>query len=587
MRTKGLIFLVWLVGMIHAQAGDHVTELWRTSLGSEASPFIEGSGPEYRLQNATLDSQDKLILVGAIGQLSPRGFIAKYSSSGSQLWEFQDTAAHAEPQLLKTDAAGNIFITSGSVVDDPYTITLLKRSPEGTVLWSKEIACMSSSSLNPAHSLHVQADGTSYVRSSFVQETGPEEYDSLMAVTKFSPAGDTLWTTSLPGTKLLTGPDRPERLMHVDDAGNVLVAAISQDGGATNAFALKLDAAGNLLWRTTFPAGSVTSILPGPQSICVGLDGGWARLSPDGTLLNKNMNLVMLRVLDASANGQFLLESFYNKQHFLMDSDGTLAWTADTFANQLSYPIKDGAQGWLMVAHMDHNAGPAEYALISLRSDGNQRWRQELTPFPHQYRTSLSGTELGYWLFRASDQTLRLVCKQGSGYFSTYGIGMVAYRVEESNAGPKIISTPPLAVDWDGTTDLSLHYTVTGDGPLSYGSDFTIPQSESTITISKDTYPGTQWFYRWDITDANGRRAATRNTLVRFNQLFLYPQVSPGDGSLSLNVWADFNSRFRLEYSTNMVNWLPWSKPEHANGTQIDVPKNSATNYFFRAIKVE
>lgn len=583
MRTKGVIFLIWLASMIYAQADDHVTELWRTNFG-------DYDGMRYHLNDAVLDANDNMVIAAdeTQGFVNPHGYLCKFSSTGEKLWEYSGQSEQLTGiACVKVDDGGNVYFTGLTNYAGEF-LTFGKLSAQGTLLWRKEVNSTLNNGLS--HALHVQPDGTSYILSWLVLGNEEEDFETTMSVSKYSSGGDVLWTAELPGRHLASGPTDMKKLMHVDASGNVLVTAASLDEGGSSVFVLKLDSAGNLLWRTTFPAISVTSVLPGPQGICVGLYEGFALLGPDGTLLKKSLaHYGVLQVRDALDNGQFLLESLFIKQYVLLNPDGTLGWTADTQAWQLANPLKDGNNGWLTTAYINHNGAPSEYSLIALRLDGNQRWRQPVMRFYQQnYQAYSSDFKSGDRLFRASDGTLRLVCRQvyslSPREAEAYGIGLVAYRLEESDVGPQIVSTPPSVVDWNGSEDLNLAYTVTGDGALSYGTGFSIPQSQSTITISQAQYPEARGLYRWDVTDANGRRAATRNVQVRINQVRLYPDLA----GQKLNVLSDYFTRVRVEYSTNLVDWLPWHRqPEGIGGSQIDVPIGSSTNYFYRALKIE
>jgi hypothetical protein len=581
MRTKGFIFLVWLVGMIHAQAGDHVTELWRTSLGIE-------NQTRYDLTDAVLDSGDNVVVGGTEMEniATAYGYIAKFNPAGEKLWNYSGLGDQFTAiESLKVDGSGNIYFIARTNYTGRW-VTYGKLSPAGTPLWHQEVNCMVAFSPGVHHSLQVQADGTSHLLTWLVLGESEDDLETTMAVTKFSAAGEVLWTKDLPGRHLVGGPTDMGEYMKVDAAGNVLVTGTTIEGEDYRVFVLKLDADGNQLWRTVFPATAVTSVAAGPTGICVGLYEGFAILGTDGALVKKSLaHYAVIQTRDALANGQFLLQGLHDKRYILLNADGSIEWTAETQAIKLSNPIRDGNDGWFMAAHINHNGPPNEYSLIALRPDGNQRWRQPLIPFPGQdYQAFNSEYHAGYWLLRASDGSLRLVCRQSAYLSETYGIGIASYRLEESESGPQITSTPPAVVDWDGTEDLVLNYTATGEGPLTYRTIYRIPTGDPTITISKNDYPGASDLYYWDVTDANGRRAATRNTLVRLNQVRL--DFDPPRHKVT--AWGGYFTRVRMEYSTNLVNWQTWHyNPEGVGAAQIDLPIGTSTNYFFRAIKVE
>ncbi len=590
MRTKGFIFLVWLVGMLHTQAGDHVTELWRTTLGTSG-------GTQYQANHAALDASDNLIVAGLVTTniVNPGDrdvFLAKYNAGGSKLWEYRDRKRHSlGAELVKTDASGNLYVTLPDVPGDNFHLAYLKLSPSGTLIWRKVLSCMAGYSGFPHHALHVQSDGSSILLSWLVQEITPNQFTQTMAVTKFTPDGNVFWKTTLPGTRLVFGPGGLERNMHVDTAGNVFVTAVSIDGANRDeytAFVLKLNPSGNQLWRTTFAHNSLTSILSGSAGVCVAGLGGWASLNNVGSVVHKNFNHGQhLQVLDVQTDGKFLVGHSLGERHFLVQPDGTSVWSADTLAYRTSNPVKDSAGGWLMAAHINHNTS-VEYSLVSLRTDGNQRWRQPLVPFANQYYGPMDNDTFGgeHWLLRASNGSLRLICKQRPMLGDFYGIGIVSYRLETSTSGPAIVSTPSSVVNWDGANDLTLSFTVTGDGPLSYSVFSGVPQSESTITLPKENYPQARGFYRWDVTDVNGRRAATRNVLVQANQIRLFPEAGTGGSLRKTHIIADIFTRFRVEYSHDLIDWLPFEDRDQNTSLTIEVPADPAKNYFYRAFKI-
>ena len=228
--------------------------------------------------------------------------ITKTDSAGNVLWTISTKNAAAQPARMATDPLGNLFvigmywdsfctlgtITLANTTMRPwYEIFMAKISPDGNVLWARNIEPVDSTYntfyLTEAVSLGVDGGGNAYV-------TGPFNYPTItigattltdidtsgqtsdIFIAKYDPNGNPIWARQF-GTD---STDNPIDLVvtkrgDVYITGNYINDSIVIGGtkiygndtitGGLNNFLAKFDSSGNFVWAKTVDWRMETSLM--------------------------------------------------------------------------------------------------------------------------------------------------------------------------------------------------------------------------------------------------------------------------------------------------------------------------------------
>ncbi|MBX3432384.1 MAG: PQQ-binding-like beta-propeller repeat protein [Pirellulales bacterium] len=260
--------------------------LWSTSIGNplEYDPAF----------GVALDPQGNVLIAGITwghfggGTLANQDvLVAKYDPLGELVWarQYDSPSAPEGGQAIAVDALGASYVASYGASG------LTKWDADGNFQWHADLA---PPSLLVTHGDDVTIDSAGNILvTGHVHGVFPNVRDALVA--KFTPAGQRLWSLQIPG------PLNEESLgVAVDDENAVYLATLASAGGGTgDSIVIKLDADGNVLWKTNLGqsahdlarsiavhrgqllvAGSIDGVIngvPGPQPYL-------AQLSLDGQL---------------------------------------------------------------------------------------------------------------------------------------------------------------------------------------------------------------------------------------------------------------------------------------------------------------
>lgn len=209
-------------------------------------------------------------------------FLAKVSPSGSVDWATGfgrtiTTSGYTYPYDVKTDSAGNIYLTglfsfSDFMIDGSVSLTsggfknffLLKCSSNGDVLWAKE-AIMTGGGYYGGNGTRITVDNNDNVlmsvgftnsiliESSFLSNTGLQLKSILVA--KYNSIGELQLTKKYPSQgyvdtyDIKTDSNNSIYLLGTYDSSPVTFGTITlQNSGYQDIFFTKLDALGNVMW---------------------------------------------------------------------------------------------------------------------------------------------------------------------------------------------------------------------------------------------------------------------------------------------------------------------------------------------------
>jgi hypothetical protein len=248
-----------------------------------------GTALPDRAEAIAIDSLGSAHVAGSNGAVA---FASKLDRDGNVQWTTHIGADRYVGQGVGVDASGNTYVSGRFLKPETslQTIFVAKLDPSGTVSWVREVP------YDPAHLAGVyplmasaaDAQGNSYVVASYALY-GPGGGEDAFAV-KVDTEGNVVWQVPILGAFEVRGAA-------LDPAGNVL-AAVSTEAIPSYQYSevavAKLDPSGNLLWLTRWAPGVAGGIAAGPDgaSYCAGempspqgdSDAFVAKLDPEGHL---------------------------------------------------------------------------------------------------------------------------------------------------------------------------------------------------------------------------------------------------------------------------------------------------------------
>jgi len=183
-------------------------------------------------------------------------FLAKYDGSGSLLWSQRlGTSGNDYGYSVAVDAFGNAYITGGTEgsLGGPnageYDAFLAKYDGSGSLLWSQQIG---TSGIDEGHSVAVDASGNAYI-TGYTQGSvgGPNVGGRDAFLLKYDGSGSLLWSRS---QQIGTSSEDNGLSVALDASGNAYITGYTRgslggpNAGGRDAFLLKYDDSGSLLW---------------------------------------------------------------------------------------------------------------------------------------------------------------------------------------------------------------------------------------------------------------------------------------------------------------------------------------------------
>jgi hypothetical protein len=295
-KIKILIVFALFSTILYAQ----VDTLWSNSFNGTANS----------LDGARAVLLDDLGNVYSAGNTAGNGMdicIIKYSSNGDSLWSYIFASANfADDYFLSMVQSDSGFIyLACCAITIQRAFFIIKLSPDGNLIWTKQINDMIGESNNkPTKRLQVDDSGNVYF-------TGTKEFNFYTI--KLNPAGDTLWTKSY-GNSGYTYDD-PSALT-IDANKNVYVTGKVSINGSYDFCTIKYNTLGEQQWAKTYDGSAHNTDYPYAVS----------------TDLTGNIYVAGSCFIDGSSNTDFCLIKY--------NADGDSQWVK-TFDG--SYSLGDEA----------------------------------------------------------------------------------------------------------------------------------------------------------------------------------------------------------------------------------------------------
>jgi hypothetical protein len=200
-------------------------------------------------QGIAVDGSGNAFIAGttySYGLGNRAAFLLKYDSSGNLLWYktwggFDNDHGHG----IALDGSGNAFITgsTGSFGEGNYDAFLLKYDSSGNQLWNKTWGGYNE---DRGRGIAVDGSGNAFITGS-TRSYGEGGEDAFLL--KYDSDGNLLWYKTWGGYNEDRG-----RGIAVDGSGNAFITGYTYSYGEGNSdeFLLKYDTSGNLLWNITW-----------------------------------------------------------------------------------------------------------------------------------------------------------------------------------------------------------------------------------------------------------------------------------------------------------------------------------------------
>ena len=239
--------VIWAILIVSAGTADGQTLQSQTTWGAFGAEFSGGVATAAD-GSAYLTGTSDSFAVDQFGTPEPRIFILKFAPDGSLAWQriWNGRSPHGKPAVTVA-SDGSVYVTGQSTINDDGNAVLLKFSAAGTLLWER---VWGGSQAEGGSAVATDAvDGSVYIGGR-TTSFGPSS--AGLFIVKFNASGTLIWQKvwdNASGDAVTVAPD-----------GSVYAAATAPRPGGLAEFdvhALKISAAGSLVWARAYQAGEV------------------------------------------------------------------------------------------------------------------------------------------------------------------------------------------------------------------------------------------------------------------------------------------------------------------------------------------
>ena len=420
-----------------------------------------------------------------------------FATAQAQVITFQINVGGAlfdEATCVQQTADGGYIITGntesgigGSLTD----VILIKTDSTGAVLWNKTYG---SANHEFGRSVQQTSDGGYILAGVYSFGSGPQYRGFLI---KTNANGDTLWT------KVYGSANNYINSVRQTSDGGYIAAGWYRTVSYNNAFLLKVDNAGNVLWSNHY-GGNSSSQTVELNDVCQTSDGGyvaagWTNNSTSYTYLlkvNSSGDTLWSRTCNTSgystanavrqtSDGGYILGGNYrdasssnSKGAYLIKTDGTgnVTWNKVYGMGSTYYEIRGVEQttdgGYVTVLN-DNNANLGQSFLLKVNSSGNFSWCRKYVPVGTNNVPSVAQTTDGGFVMAGANQLT------GSG--SSCEIYLI--KADSNGVSPCNDNGQLLTV---GTPNISWIYPMHTYGQQTVSVGF-LPAYVANVTLTQNT----------------------------------------------------------------------------------------------------
>jgi hypothetical protein len=244
------------------------------------------------------DASNNVVAAGNVAVPPANGlrdaYVEKRDANGNLLW----TDSWDVPvgclnynNLVKLDAAGNIYAAGWCHTSVDMDVTCRKYSPAGAVLWSQQIDSPSGSDDEPDS---MTLDSQNHVIIAGQADTGPGTNQRIMTVKVNGTTGVIMWLKR----DAEISPVQYARGVCTDSSDNIYTCGTSMPSSTMRAVAISYNSAGTLRWTQLFGSTTLTSSF---KDINFSASG---QLYAVGTEYNGTNNLAIVKELNSATGAQ-------------------------------------------------------------------------------------------------------------------------------------------------------------------------------------------------------------------------------------------------------------------------------------------
>jgi hypothetical protein len=203
--------------------------------------FLEGAGSEFRY---VLGLDDGFLLVGNVFLPSgdTDGYVAKIDAEGTLRWNIT-LGGEKVDKLFSALKTQDGFVLTGLTFSygNESDVWVVKMDVNGGVVWNKTFG----GSMDDAGRAVTLMEDENYVVAGYTNSMGNGDYDFLLL--KIDASGNLLWSKTFGGTQ----SDKAYAIAEAHSGCVIAGDTRSKGEGDTDAWIIKVDVNGNLLWEKT------------------------------------------------------------------------------------------------------------------------------------------------------------------------------------------------------------------------------------------------------------------------------------------------------------------------------------------------
>ncbi len=252
------------------------------SLGNVIWQNVYGGGPCEGASSVHQASDGGFLVVSPVGSC-----VLKLDSSGSVMWQiaYMVPGIRLYPLSSETTSDGGLTIVGLTTYpgDRPMDSFVLRLGPTGDVMWQKVYGADGTDQLT---SIRKTRDG-GFIASGQTDSGGARAFDAWAV--RLDESGNVIWQKTFGGT----GNDGLTDIVEAGDGSFVAVGGAASFGNGPfdiRTWALALDKMGNVLWQRAYGPGALTSVLQTTDGNfltggIIGNDAGFLKLDKAGRIL--------------------------------------------------------------------------------------------------------------------------------------------------------------------------------------------------------------------------------------------------------------------------------------------------------------
>ncbi len=393
--------------------------------------------------------------------------VAGQDFTATTTWAKSYSSSGYERAYAVQQTSDNGYIVAGYTTTPGLStgdVWILKLHPNGNIVWQKTYGGSASDSI---HAVQPTSDG--YIAAGSTSSFGAGGSDAW--VIKLDANGNTAWQKTYGGS----GDDEFSAIQQTADGGYITAGSTRSFGaGGSDAWVMKLDANGNVVWQKTY-----------------GVAAGWDWAA--SIRQTSDSGYIVAGSIYAHSSGTV---GYYDLWVLKLDTDGNVIWqkTYGGTGDDGAQSVQQTADGGYIVAGATALAGGIgatgdKFWVLKLDADGNAAWQKTYGGTGGDEVNSIQQTADGGYIAAGSTYSF------GAGYYNVwvlrlsgdgnivwqkaYGnsaVGDVAYSVQQTTDGGYIVA--------GGSNEDFLVFKIDSNGNMN-GCGFA---SDTTATASSTSF---------------------------------------------------------------------------------------------------